>query len=67
MSIRRRGEFDGPIMVITDNDLRRYEGVFDENVFLVNAKSEHMKENYFTYDVVKYKRFKTLILEYIDL
>ncbi len=49
MSVRRKGKFDGPIMVITDAAFERYEGVFDENVFVVNSKKRDMKENYFAH------------------
>mmetsp|Transcript_17904 Transcript_17904/g.36146 ORF Transcript_17904/g.36146 Transcript_17904/m.36146 type:complete len:188 (-) Transcript_17904:54-617(-) len=48
MSIRRKGMFYGPIMVITNAALERYEGLFDENVYLVNSKKRDMKEKYFS-------------------
>jgi len=63
MSIRRRGEFIGPVIVLTD---ARYKGVFDENVIVMNHVRKHLKLNYFKYEAVKYKRFKTYIMDYID-
>jgi len=67
MSIRRKGMFYGPIMVITNAALERYEGLFDENVYLVNSKKRDMKEKYFSRPEMSFKRFKTLILDYITL
>ncbi|KAL7462403.1 hypothetical protein ACHAXS_002782 [Conticribra weissflogii] len=66
LSIRRRGEFSGPVIVLTDAPLERYTGIFDENVVVMNHVRKHLKLNYFKYEAVKYKRFKTYIMDYID-
>ena len=66
LSIRRRGDFHGPVIILTDAPSERYEGVFDENVFILNSNVEYMKSNYFRCASTKYKRFKTLILKYVD-
>lgn len=46
LSIRRRGEFDGPIVVITDAAPERYEGLFDHNVFVAESREEDMMDDY---------------------
>ncbi len=46
LSIRRRGKFDGPVMVITDADLRMYKDVFDEKVYFVNAKEKDFNRSF---------------------
>ncbi len=38
LAIRRRGEFYGPVAVLTDAPSGRYEGLFDENVSIVRPK-----------------------------
>lgn len=47
LSIRRRGEFDGKVVLITDAPKERYDGVFDENVIVMESKDEDMKIGYF--------------------
>lgn len=47
LSIRRRGEFDGKVVVITDAPKERYDGQFDENVFVLRAKEEDILYDYF--------------------
>jgi len=66
LSIRRRGEFDGKVVVITDAPKERYDGQFDENVFVLRAKEEDILYNYFDSPRMKYKRFKTLLIDYIS-
>ncbi len=46
LSIRGRGEFDGPIVVITDAAPERYQGLFDHNVFVAKSKEEDMMDDY---------------------
>mmetsp|Transcript_3813 Transcript_3813/g.8113 ORF Transcript_3813/g.8113 Transcript_3813/m.8113 type:complete len:374 (-) Transcript_3813:103-1224(-) len=66
LSLRRRGEFDGKVMVITDAPRERYEGEFDENVIILKAKEEDILYDHFTAPAMKYKRFKTLLIDYMD-
>lgn len=47
LSIRRRGAFNGPVMVLTDSPEKRYEGVFDKHVKVVNSKDDDLKFGYF--------------------
>ncbi|KAL7462527.1 hypothetical protein ACHAXS_002909 [Conticribra weissflogii] len=66
LSIRRRGKFDGQVVLITDAPEERYNGVFDENVIVMQSKDEDMMFGYFQNEAMKYKRFKTLIPKYFD-
>jgi len=66
LSARRRGAWQGAIVVLTDAPKERYEGFFDENVFIVHPKKEHfLPEGYFDYGEMNYKRFKTYIIDYV--
>ncbi len=56
LSIRRRGEFSGPVIVLTDAPLERYTGVFDENVVVMNHVRKHLKLNYFKYGEILLSR-----------
>lgn len=47
LSIRRRGAFDGPVVVLTDAPRERYDGVLDDNVTVLNVKREDMKFDMF--------------------
>ncbi len=47
LSIRRRGKFDGQVVLITDAPEERYNGVFDENVIVMQSKDEDMMFGYF--------------------
>lgn len=49
LSIRRRGDFHGPIVIITDAPSARYLNVFDENVIVLKNREEDMKD-YFKSD-----------------
>jgi len=66
LSIRRRGKFDGQVVLITDAPEERYDGAFDENVIVMQSKDEDMMFGYFQNEAIKYKRFKTLIPKYFD-
>ncbi len=46
MSLRRRGEFQGHVLVLTDAPVERYDGLFDENVIIMHPKEEHMKTDF---------------------
>lgn len=47
LSIRRRGKFNGQVVLITDAPEDRYDGVFDENVIVMQSKDEDMMFGYF--------------------
>lgn len=47
LSIRRRGQFDGYVVVITDAPEERYDGVFDENVIVLKANEDDILYDYF--------------------
>ena len=47
LSIRRRGAFDGHVVVITDAPEERYEGVFDDNVIVLSSKEDDLKFGHF--------------------
>jgi hypothetical protein len=74
LSLRRRGEYDGYIILLTDAPTERYENVWDENVFVMHPLEEHLNaddgtpfeftESNFS---LKSKRFKTFIIDYIDM
>mmetsp|Transcript_19636 Transcript_19636/g.40411 ORF Transcript_19636/g.40411 Transcript_19636/m.40411 type:complete len:397 (+) Transcript_19636:121-1311(+) len=66
LSIRRRGQFDGHVVVITDAPEERYDGVFDENVIVLKANEDDILYDYFQAPSMKYKRFKTLLIKYIN-
>lgn len=46
MSLRRRGEFQGRVLVLTDAPDERYHGFFDEKVIIMHPKEEHMKTDF---------------------
>mmetsp|Transcript_4162 Transcript_4162/g.9473 ORF Transcript_4162/g.9473 Transcript_4162/m.9473 type:complete len:370 (+) Transcript_4162:96-1205(+) len=66
MSLRRRGEFQGHVLVLTDAPDERYDGLFDEKVIIMHPKEEHMKTD-FLYPSMTVKRFKTYIIDYVDM
>lgn len=49
LSIRRRGDFHGPVVLLTDAPLERYQGIFDDDVFVLNPKDEDYITDYFTH------------------
>lgn len=80
-SLRKRGNWNGPIMILTDlqeqqkgkgNDISfsRYKELlesFDDNVYVIQAKEDDLKpKNGRKLGMSIYKRFKTLLLEYIN-
>mmetsp|Transcript_5096 Transcript_5096/g.9347 ORF Transcript_5096/g.9347 Transcript_5096/m.9347 type:complete len:373 (+) Transcript_5096:53-1171(+) len=66
LSIRRRGDFDGHVVVITDAPESRYVGEFDEKVIVLQADEDDILYDAFKAPAMKYKRFKTLLIQYID-
>lgn len=66
LSIRRRGHFQDAIVVITDAPEDRYKGEFDENVFVVKANEDDILYDHFKAAGQKYKRFKTLLIDYFN-
>jgi hypothetical protein len=67
LSIRRRGAFVGPVIVLTDAPAARYHAlaIKDPNFVPLNPLSQDWRRN-LTQDM-PYKRFKTYILEYLEL
>jgi hypothetical protein len=67
LSIRRRGAYLGPVIVLTDAPLERYESLtsVDPNLVVLHPRSEDWRWD--LRDDMPYKRFKTYILEYLDL
>jgi hypothetical protein len=67
LSIRRRGVFMGPVIVLTDAPVARYHtlAVKDPNFIPMRPLSQDWRRN-LTEDM-PYKRFKTYILEYLEL
>jgi len=66
LSIRRRGQFQDAIVVITDAPADRYKGEFDDNVFVVKANEDDILYDHFKATGQKYKRFKTLLIDYFN-
>jgi hypothetical protein len=68
LSIRRRGAYLGPVIVLTDaSPVARYRSLtsVDPNLIVLQPRQEDWR-----WDLVEdmpYKRFKTYILEYLDL
>ncbi len=46
MSLRRRGEYQGRVLLLTDAPDERYDGLFDENVIIMHPEEEHMKTDF---------------------
>lgn len=74
LSLRRRGQYSGFIVVLTDAPPERYAHVWDDNVIVMHPQKEHLlhedgstmhysKENM----SLKPKRFKTFILDYVNM
>lgn len=65
ISIRKRGKFLGPIMVVTDAPLERYESLTKEDYYVIVL---HPERDHWHWDLrrdMPYKRFKTYLLEYL--
>lgn len=46
MSLRRRGEYQGRVLLLTDAPDKRYDGLFDKNVIIMHPKEEHIKTDF---------------------
>lgn len=76
LSLRRRGQWKGYIVLLTDASSSRYENVWSEkeNVIVMHPKEEHfngadgkpLAYNKETMSL-KVKRFKTYVLDYVDM
>ncbi|KAL7479565.1 hypothetical protein ACHAW6_005288 [Cyclotella cf. meneghiniana] len=74
LSLRRRGQYFGYVVVLTDAPLQRYLHVWDENVIVMHPQMKHLMDEdgtpmYYSKDnmSLKPKRFKTFILDYIAM
>jgi hypothetical protein len=67
LSIRRRGAYLGPVIVLTDSPVARYHSLtsVDPNLIVLQPRSEDWRWE--LREDMPYKRFKTYILEYLDL
>ncbi|KAL7536430.1 hypothetical protein ACHAXR_007157 [Thalassiosira sp. AJA248-18] len=72
LSLRRRGAWDGFIVVLTDAPPERYQNKWDGNVIVMHPSNQHLNAPdgsplKFTKDntSLKSKRFKTFIIDYI--
>ncbi|KAL7527851.1 hypothetical protein ACHAWF_003720 [Thalassiosira exigua] len=72
LSLRRRGAWDGYVIVLTDASPERYQEVWDDNVIVMHPLQEHMKAaDGTTFEFtkenmsLKSKRFKTFIVDYM--
>ena len=65
LSIRKRGQFMGPIMVLTDAPLKRFQNLqqHDPMLFIIQPPEQDWKWN-FKKDM-PYKRFKTYAIDYV--
>jgi len=65
-SARNAGKYSGWIVVLTDAPPGRYSGLskWTNNVIIMEPEKEHMKTHYKIPSMI-YKRFKTLVLEYV--
>ena len=74
LSLRRRGQFSGYIVVLTDAPRERYQHVWDDRVIVMHPQKEHLMDdegNVLQYSKdnmsLKPKRFKTFVLDYVDM
>jgi hypothetical protein len=66
LSIRRRGAYLGPVIVLTDSPVARYRSLtsVDPNFIVLQPRPQDWRWD--LRDDMPYKRFKTYILEYLD-
>ena len=74
LSLRRRGAWDGYVVLLTDASPERYQNEWDENVIVMHPLEKHLNAAdgthlEFTKDnlSLKSKRFKTFIIDYVGL
>ena len=68
LSLRRKGDFFGPMVVLTDAPPDRYLGILDAdpNFYPILPKTEHYNfDSAFTDLAMPYKRFKTYLIDYL--
>jgi hypothetical protein len=65
ISIRKRGKFLGPIMLVTDAPLERYESLTREDYYFIVLHPEMDQWNWDLRRDMPYKRFKTYLLDYL--
>jgi hypothetical protein len=66
MSTRRRGSWNGHVVLLTDAPTSRYQHLQDQDdhFLVMNPRPEHF--NWETKHDMPYKRFKTFVLDYVD-
>lgn len=62
-SARKRGKYEGWILLLTDAPVNRYAGL-TRNLIVMNPKSHHFNTSF--RDDMPYKRFKTFMIDYVD-
>ena len=74
LSLRRRGAWDGYIVLLTDAPPERYQNEWEDNVIVMHPLDDHLNAAdgtplKFTRDntSLKPKRFKTFMIDYIDM
>ena len=74
LSLRRRGTWDGYVVLLTDAPPERYQDEWDENVIVMHPLEKHLNTAdgahlEFTKDnlSLKSKRFKTFIIDYVGM
>ncbi len=65
ISIRKRGQFLGPIFVLTDAPIQRYKSLTSQDVQLIVMHPRLEDWNWELHRDMPYKRFKTYLLEYL--
>jgi hypothetical protein len=67
-SARNKGEFKGPIVLLTDAPSKRYDGISEwtDKFIAINPPVEDFSKDHEYVEMAR-KRFKTFVLQYIDL
>lgn len=67
-SARHAGEFKGPIVLLTDAPSERYKGIssWTDNFITINPPEDHHSKEY-EFQTMARKRFKTYVLDYLNL
>jgi hypothetical protein len=66
ISIRQRGQFFDPILLLTDSPIERYDSLAREDANLVVMQPRRSDWNWELRRDLPYKRFKTFLLEYLN-
>ncbi|KAG7373425.1 hypothetical protein IV203_034149 [Nitzschia inconspicua] len=64
-SARHRGDWKGWIVLLTDAPVSRYEDPQDDHLIVMNPLAQHFNTTF--REDMPYKRFKTYVLDYIDM